>query len=270
MSLEDGVAVERHAPTWCVGGLNTARTVQIAASGRVFNLEQRYDSGLCGTALWDSAVTFVRHLDHEAQSSSGPLCGDRLRAASVIELGAGCGLAGMAFAAHGARVTLTDKPEVMEHLRANVQNNFGEPSTSGFQLVPFCWGTDPLVAGLEPPYNFVVATDVVYLEVQIAPLISSLVALADARSTIIVAVERRDEAIWQALQRALKAAFKMRRVGLHRLQSHLDDDEAAANAEYLGIFVAHKRNRPSPQCDEDAACRALAEPPGSRLSASDL
>ena len=263
--------MERQTPSWSIGGLNTSRTVQVPAAGKIFMLEQAYDNGLCGTALWDSAVAFVRHLDHEAESGSGSLCGDRLRAARVIELGAGIGLVGMAFAAHGAEVTLTDKPEVMAHMRKNVMAN-ADQCGSEVQLVPFCWGTDPHASGLSPPYHFVVATDVIYLAAQIAPLIDSLLALSDARSTVVVAVERRDEAIWEAMLRALKAAFKVRRVGLRRMQQRIevDDGEDEAGADGLGIFVAHKRNRPPPPREEGAAQRALDEPPGSRLSTSDL
>jgi predicted nicotinamide N-methyase len=44
----------------------------------------------------------------------------------VLELGAGCGLAGMLAAALGAQVTVTDMAAVIPHLQANIERNFGE------------------------------------------------------------------------------------------------------------------------------------------------
>ena len=254
------------ATSWAIGELNTNRAVQLEAAGRTFTLRQAPGSGMVGTSLWDSAVALVRHLDREGAGESGALSADRLRQARVIELGAGCGLAGMAFAAYGAHVTFTDKPEVMDHLEANVMQNFGAggAGTSELRFSPFCWGTDPLVAGLSPPYDVVVATDVIYLQAQIAPLIHSLLALSDQRTAIVIAIERRDESVWLDFQQALKAAFRVRRVSVNRMKSRLGEEEQQA-ADFLGIFIARKRKRsPPPPKDEavDAAEAAMVEPPG--------
>ena len=144
--------------------------------------------------------------------------------------------------------------------------NFGAggAGTSELRFSPFCWGTDPLVAGLSPPYDVVVATDVIYLQAQIAPLIHSLLALSDQRTAIVIAIERRDESVWLDFQQALKAAFRVRRVSVNRMKSRLGEEEQQA-ADFLGIFIARKRKRsPPPPKDEavDAAEAAMVEPPG--------
>ena len=174
----------------------------------------------------------------------------------------------MAFAAYGASVTFTDKPEVMEHLERNVLQNFDGAAASELRFAPYCWGTDPLAAGLSPPYSVVLATDVIYLQAQIQPFIDSLLALSDARTAIVIAIERRDESVWQAFMHALKAGFRVRRVTADRMKSHLEEEEQQA-ADFLGIFVAHKRKRAPPPPREDAeqdAERARIEPPGSGTS----
>jgi predicted nicotinamide N-methyase len=48
----------------------------------------------------------------------------------VLELGAGCGLAGMLAAALGAQVTVTDMAPVIPHLQANIERNFGGGAAS--------------------------------------------------------------------------------------------------------------------------------------------
>ena len=265
--MDDAATAHAHEQ-WRIGDLNTRRDVRITAAGRTIKLRQAPGSGLVGTSLWDSAVALVRYIDQEAACCQGPLCGDRLRGARVVELGAGCGLAGMAFAAHGAAVTFTDKPEVMAHLEANVQANQQKGDDAAATFLPFCFGTEPHTAGLMPPYNFVVATDVVYMGSQVAPLIDSLLALSDARTTIVVAMERRVEEVWNAFQRAFKAAFKVKRINVERIRSQLleeTDDDTAADS--LGLFIAHRRNRTPPtrtEAEQQAAVNAArVEPPGS-------
>ena len=266
--------------SWVVGGLNTSKAVTVEAAGRTFQLRQAHESGLCGTSLWDSSFVFVRHLDAEAGSSTGALSRDRLSISRVVELGAGCGLSGMACAAYGADVTFTDKADVMAHLEANVTNNFkgDEAVLERLQFIPFSWGTDPVAAGLSPPYSIVLATDVVYMRSQINPLIDALLSLSDSKSTIVVAIERRDEALWADFQHALKAACRVRRVPVRRMASRIDDEDEAEDeegesqsgaAESLGIFVCHKRNRPPPPRDAAESEQAAVEPPGQQAAVVD-
>lgn len=57
-----------------------------------------------GTTIWDASVILVRYMERNPQLySRRKLAGKR-----VLELGAGCGLAGMYFALQGAHVTFTD------------------------------------------------------------------------------------------------------------------------------------------------------------------
>lgn len=259
---------------WVVGEYNSKFTVVVKGAGRIFRLRQAPDSGLVGTSLWSAAVVFARYLDVEATSDVGPLCARRLRESRVVELGAGCGLAGMAFAAYGARVTLTDKPEVMGHCEAVWRQNFGRPgrdaapedavvdghAAAGASEVHeaefhgHCWGDDPRADGLTPPYDIVIATDVVYRRPQLGPLIASLAALADERSTVIVAAERRDEAVWRTFAYELSPSFSVERVPWQRIMSHLHDTpehSRRSQAEKHCIFLC--RRRPPASASEQAA-----------------
>ena len=181
----------------------------------------------------------------------------------------------MACAAYGADVTFTDKADVMAHLEANVTNNFkGEEAVlERLQFIPFSWGTDPVAAGLSPPYSIVLATDVVYMRSQINPLIDALLSLSDSKSTIVVAIERRDEALWTDFQHALKAACRVRRVPVRRMASRIEDEDEAEDeegnrnqgaAESLGILsatseIAHRRRGTRPRANRR---RSTARPAG--------
>lgn len=57
-----------------------------------------------GTTIWDASVILVRYMERNPQLYSRR----KLEGKRVLELGAGCGLAGMYFALQGAHVTFTD------------------------------------------------------------------------------------------------------------------------------------------------------------------
>jgi len=74
-----------------------------------------------GANVWSSAKVLIHHLEAMLfrQHPEG------LEKVRILELGAGCGLPGLALAQMGAIVTLTDVPELCPLLQENVTANFG-------------------------------------------------------------------------------------------------------------------------------------------------
>lgn len=81
-------------------------------------------------------------------------------------------------------MTLTDLPGNLPLLEENCSGN-GAQSATVVQLV---WGAD--VAHLNPPFDLVFATDVIYDGSVIHQLVESLVRLSDKRTRILVAYGR--------------------------------------------------------------------------------
>ena len=80
-------------------------------------------TGVC--RVWEGAAVLVRHLG-ECEALRA-----RLRGRRVLELGAGVGLCGLAAAAAGAHVLLTDLPAVVDQvLWENVRRNRREDDLS--------------------------------------------------------------------------------------------------------------------------------------------
>ena len=86
----------------------------------------------------------------------------------------GTGLLGFAAAYLGAEVTLTDTH--VELMRLNAANNPGlqrrldstsnasTAQTAGtYQIRQYFWGADPATAGLQPPYDLVFCSDLVFI-----------------------------------------------------------------------------------------------------------
>jgi predicted nicotinamide N-methyase len=123
---------------------------------------------------------------------------------SVLEVGAGCGLLGMATAVMGARrVVLTDHPDAMPLLRRNVERNADvlqkkkeekkkakrakeEPSSTSpvARCMPLDWEDQnhlDAVAALGP-YDLILATDVVFSVKLVEPLLRCMRACAGPRT----------------------------------------------------------------------------------------
>jgi predicted nicotinamide N-methyase len=107
--------------------------------------------------LWPSAVALARVLARR------PLTGRR-----VLELGCGLGLPALAAAAAGGRVLATDwAPDAVAHAARNAAHN-------GVTLCvrEFRWDADP--AALGPPWPLVLASDVLYEQRNVDPLLALL------------------------------------------------------------------------------------------------
>jgi len=86
---------------------------------------------------------------------------EQLQGKRVLELGAGTGALGIAAAALGARVTLTDLAAVVPLTTQNVKLNSGTLARGGSAVVKVhCWGES--TAELEPPFDVILACETLY------------------------------------------------------------------------------------------------------------
>lgn len=194
-----------------------------------------------GGKLWDSSVLLARLLDR------GVLPPIQLSGANVCELGAGCGLAGMAFALHGAsRVVLTDFSELVEHMNANIAlNHF---PTCAVSSTAYAWGTDARAAGLlraeADHFDVVVAADCIYLCDQIGPFMDSLRQLAPTPATaVVVALEKRSTAVWEAFDEAMRNEFDVESIPREQLAAAIttgSDAEESARVSHLAVQVCRR------------------------------
>ncbi|PIO58958.1 hypothetical protein TELCIR_19591 [Teladorsagia circumcincta] len=114
---------------------------------------QQLCHGTTGLSLWQASCDLANFLCRFVDLSN----------ARVLELGAGCGLTGIAVARSfcNSLVSLSDyDPKVLEQLEFNVQENFGKVHSS-VQVLNIDWTSFDIAQLLNAP-DVVIAADVVY------------------------------------------------------------------------------------------------------------
>ncbi|ELR21034.1 Hypothetical protein ACA1_281280 [Acanthamoeba castellanii str. Neff] len=180
-------------------------------AGRRFAIVQTFDSG-CGCYLWDASIVLLKYFEHvrERFDFTG------LRA---VELGAGCGLVGIALAWLGAEVHLTDLYDQIDVMEANVDRNFGYRTSrshaAGVEDDATPADDDPLVRPVNirageldwsssaqdineeysPPFDLIVGSDIIYAEEAVPLLINALDILSSPKTVILIAHEGRSRDI---------------------------------------------------------------------------
>ncbi|KAJ1453402.1 putative methyltransferase-domain-containing protein [Pelagophyceae sp. CCMP2097] len=197
-------APAEEADEWQSGQFNMRREVQIRVGGETMIISQDSNSSDCGTVLWEVAVIWARLLDAGALPD---LAADKIAGRRILELGAGCGVAGMALALRGARVTFTDLPALVPHLEANVRRNLG---ARDFDVVGFDWSLEYPPRLVDQAFDLVLATDCVYHAHLVKPLLRALVQCCSKQTTLILVHERRDEDVLAEFESVLRKLFRVR------------------------------------------------------------
>ena len=128
-----------------------------------------------GAVVWEAAEATLAYLE-SAFAPTG------LQGKAVVELGAGTGVVGLACAAMGARVTLTDLETALPLLRANAEQNYAatraHPNITRrlepIEIKALPWG-EPLPDGLRA--DLVIACDCVYQPSAYTNLAATIAAL---------------------------------------------------------------------------------------------
>jgi len=147
-----------------------------------------------GAVVWDAAVIFAKYLESSSKYSGN------MQDTSVIELGAGCGLAGLTLLLKGAQVTFTDMAPVVKHMTTpNINRIYGQMVSLGSSSIRYqrpdieiCDWTEtyPVPAS---PYDVCLLTDCVFSPTLAKPLVGQILRLTGPKSTILVCHEIRDE-----------------------------------------------------------------------------
>ncbi|KAG8501290.1 hypothetical protein CXB51_003443 [Gossypium anomalum] len=120
-------------------------------------------------------------------------CPSKLKGKRVIELGAGCGVAGFGMALLGCDVVSTDQIEVVPLLRRNVAE--------------LDWGNEDHIKAVGPPFDYVIGTDV------------TIIALSGPKTTIMLGHDIRCTSVHEQMLLTWKNFFEVKIVSKAKMDS---------------------------------------------------
>jgi 2-polyprenyl-3-methyl-5-hydroxy-6-metoxy-1,4-benzoquinol methylase len=132
------------------------------------------------------------------------------RGANVLELGSGTGVAGLAAAAEGADVLLTDKELLVPLLSKNIRLNQDQVEIGSVQCEAFDWAAPPPAEVSTTTWDVVLGADLVSTFADVVLFADALASLIGPRgvaagATSIYAHSRRSLEIDMELQKAFTA-----------------------------------------------------------------
>ncbi|KAG7396736.1 NPC intracellular cholesterol transporter 1 [Phytophthora boehmeriae] len=126
-------------------------TQRVVVDGRSYELSETLQSAelapifadaWTASRVWEASRFLAERLVSFASQEQSPPLFDVSCGQSVLELGSGCGLAGLVAASLGADVLLTDQHEALELLQRNVEANAtSEGERSRLHVAEFAWGS---------------------------------------------------------------------------------------------------------------------------------
>lgn len=201
---------------WEPGSLNLSKQVVVKTEKKELVILQDPNTNPIGSVVWEVSIVFSRLLDAKVLFD--------VAGRNVLELGAGCGVAGMACLLHGAAsVVFTDLPELVPHVKENVLRNLGKRHEPyDWTAVPLDWTKDIELTG---KFDFVLATDCVYHDHLVQPLVRTLRSVCSPTTTLCLVYERRDPTVLSTFESLLKNAFKVKRpFNTEKLRALVGDD----------------------------------------------
>ncbi|CAK7332211.1 unnamed protein product [Dovyalis caffra] len=211
-----------------------------------------------GTTVWDASMVLVKFLvscllflhaletvEHafpgvvvdswllypglrERNCRKGRFCPSKLKGKRVIELGAGCGVAGFGMALLGCDVIATDQIEVLPLLIRNAERNTSrimqiDSSSDSFgsiQVEELNWGNEDHIRAVDPPFDCIIGTDVVYAEHLLEPLLQTILALSGPKTTILLGYEIRSTNVHERMLDMWKRNFEVKTVPKSKMDSN--------------------------------------------------
>ncbi|KAJ4844445.1 hypothetical protein Tsubulata_041902 [Turnera subulata] len=167
-----------------------------------------------GTSVWPCSLVLAKFIERWAPPAAATTTNNNPYSALLdfhtprrrrgIELGAGCGAAGMAFHLLGLTdLVLTDIAPVMPALKHNLKRN---KQTLGKMLKTsvLYWNNRDQIGALMPagaPFDLVVAADVVYIEESVGHLVAAMETLVADDGAVLLGYQVRspeaDKLFWE-------------------------------------------------------------------------
>ena len=209
-----------------------------------------------GGCVWDTAFVLARWM--QPRLGDWRMSGGRLK---CLEIGAGCGLLGIALGHLGCDVIVTEQSSAMSNLTHNVNAN---PCKKGGTVVAqqLTWGDANEIAaisGSATNINLIVGTDVIYNVEHVEPLLQTLHALSTPTTIVLLCYQQREPAATAKLLSLAPNYF----TGMQTIDN-VDDGEvlpfSSGNESVLLKLTSRKQRACTPSSNGGGGTSAVASP----------
>lgn len=217
--------------------------IELPVGNGVLSLHQDNGSMHVGTSVWPCSLVLVKFAERWAQSRAPPdspnpyaqlldFGGKR-----AVELGCGCGVAGMGMYLLGLTdIILTDIAPVMPALKRNLKVN--KPLLrKNLKYSILYWNNNTQINALNnPPFDLVIAADVVYIEESVPHLVSAMESLLAPDGVVLLGYQLRSPEAHALFWELCRQVFDIEKVP----HDHLHPDYAY---EETDVYLFRKKNK---------------------------
>lgn len=239
--MSDDVAADSDVVCERLFDMANAPAVRYRCGNAVVRIQQNNQIEDCtGGIVWETAFVLASFLERALCSSAERKSCDT---ASVLEVGAGCGLLGLVLWQAGHDVVLTEVDEAMPILALNTTNAYAATGRSLDRGPPVAqrlrWGDeDDMSAVLKQRrgYDFIVGTDVVFASRLVQPLLSTMHRMSHAGTIVYMCMQIRCEDAHAEFLQCAPLYFK-RVEDISKRELWSDPPPACAFAEALDVLL---------------------------------
>ncbi|CAI9089309.1 OLC1v1023866C1 [Oldenlandia corymbosa var. corymbosa] len=203
-----------------------------------------------GTSVWPCSLVLVKFAERwhpptsAAATSAAATAADANPYADIlnftgkrgIELGAGCGVGAMGLYVLGLKdVVVTDIAPVMPALKHNLKRN--KPALKkALKTAQLYWANEAQIQALSPPFDIVVAADVVYIEESVGPLVETMAELVKDDGVVLLGYQVRSPEAHVLFWDLCGKAFEIEKIP----HDHLHPEYAY---EETDVYVLRKKKK---------------------------
>ncbi|KAL3647130.1 hypothetical protein CASFOL_008098 [Castilleja foliolosa] len=215
--------------------------IELSVHDTRLSIQQDNGSMHVGTSVWPCSLVLAKFAERwhpqRCAASDNPYA-DLLNFTNKrgVELGAGCGAAAMGLYLLGLHdVVLTDIDPVMPALKHNLKRN--KPALKkALKTARVYWGNEEQLMSLKPPFDLVIAADVVYLEETVAPLIKAMEMLVADDGVVLMGYQLRSPEAHNLFWEMLVEVFDVEKIP----HEHLHQEYAYEESD---VYVFRKKKK---------------------------
>lgn len=215
--------------------------IDLDVLGNHLSLHQDNGSMHVGTSVWPCSLVLVKFVERwhppSCASTENPYA-DLLNFTRKrgVELGAGCGGAAMGLYLMGLNdIVVTDIAPVMPALKHNLKRN--KPVLQkALKTAQLYWANKAQMNTLGPPFDVVIAADVVYIEESVPPLVETMEKLVADDGVVLFGYQLRSPEAHRLFWELSGRVFDIEKIP----HEHLHTEYAY---EETDVYVFRKKNK---------------------------